>query len=292
MKKYWMIVVAACCSASLAVAGAGGGSGSDMSAADGLIQFEPPQVRGCVAARVDVPADKMVVGVRWYNGSSVGALPKILVATGNGLAPPAYGEAVALAEDVQGQEQEWSNVVFASPVASESGTLFIIVEYPANYAAPVEGSALGVGYADEAAAYPYFVSGDGEMWIRVSSRCRVLLEPVLADRIPGAVALRGPAEDGRDIPLEKLGLYAAPNPFNPQTSIALYLKSASVGELRVYDVRGRLVTELYSGPLAQGPNNFTWKGIDSAGRAVSSGAYWVQARTSDQSLTIKVLLLR
>jgi flagellar hook assembly protein FlgD len=65
-----------------------------------------------------------------------------------------------------------------------------------------------------------------------------------------------------------------------------------VGELKVYDIRGRLVTELYSGPLAQGPNNFIWKGIDSAGRAVSSGAYWVQARTSDQSLTIKVLLLR
>jgi hypothetical protein len=107
-----------------------------------------------------------------------------------------------------------------------------------------------------------------------------------------ALAKRGPKEDNSDIPMEKLGLYAAPNPFNPQTSIALYLKSASAGELKIYDVRGRLVTELYSGPLAQGPNNFTWNGLDSAGRAVSSGAYWVQARTSDQLLSIKVLLLR
>lgn len=201
-------------------------------------------------------------------------------------------------QDVQGQNQGLSETAFSSPVASETGTIFIIVEYPPNYAAPAEGPALGVGYvreyadAGKQAANPYFVTGDGETWIGVSSRCRVLLDPILADRTSEAVVFSGPAKAKQDIPVQKLGLYAAPNPFNPQTTIALYLKGASAGDLKIYDVRGRLVTVLYTGPLVQGANSFTWNGRDSAGRGVASGAYWVQARTSDQSVTVKVLLLR
>jgi flagellar hook assembly protein FlgD len=92
--------------------------------------------------------------------------------------------------------------------------------------------------------------------------------------------------------LGKLGLYAAPNPFNPQTKIALYLKQADVGVVRIYNIRGQLVTELYQGSLVQGENSFVWDGRDSAGRGAASGAYWVQARTTDQTHTVKVLLLK
>ena len=118
------------------------------------------------------------------------------------------------------------------------------------------------------------------------------MEPGLANRIPGFVALRGPEPVSQDIPVAKLGLYAAPNPFNPQTTITLYLKEATSGDIRIYDVRGRLVAEMYRGPLSAGANSFVWQGKDTAGRSVASGAYWVQARTGDQSLTMKVLLLR
>jgi FlgD Ig-like domain len=220
------------------------------------------------------------------------------VANGNGYAPPPYSEAVSVAEEVQGQEQGVSEAAFSSPIASETGTMFVIVEYPSNYEAPAGGAALGVGYAREPGdpakrpVYPYFVTGDGETWISVSSRCRVLLDPILADRTDEAVVFRGPDKAKRAIPIQEFGLYAAPNPFNPQTTVALYLKAASTGDLRIYDIRGRLVTVLYTGPLVQGANSFTWDGRDSAGRGVASGAYWVQTRTSDESLTVKVLLLR
>jgi len=136
------------------------------------------------------------------------------------------------------------------------------------------------------------VTGDGDNWIKVSSKCRILLEPILAERIQGKVALIDLEEHAFDKPLEKLGLYAAPNPFNPQTKIALYLKKAGVGAVRIYNIRGQLVTELYQGSLVQGENSFVWDGRDSAGRGAASGAYWVQARTTDQTLTIKVLLLK
>lgn len=268
---------------------AGAGATGDAVAAAGLIQFDPPQAKGCVAVRVAVPEDKMLTGLRWYNGTSAVAFPRVLVASGRELAPPPYSDAVVMAEVVVGQQEAWSEITFAAPIASESEALFVVIEYPANYTPPAQGTALGVGYAQDDASYPYFVSGDGETWIRIASGCRVLLEPVLADRVRDARALKGIALNGS---AEKLGLFAMPNPFNPQTKIELSLAAAASGDLRVYDVRGRLVVELHRGALAEGVNTFTWNGRDSGGRPVASGPYWVQARTPDQSLTKKVLLLK
>lgn len=271
---------------------AGGGGGGSLTV-EGLIQFAPPQVQGCVAVRVEVPEDKMVTGVRWYNGTAAVAFSNILVASGTDLAPPPYDEAVAMAGNVQGQECAWSTAMFVAPVASESGTLFIVMEYPTNYAPPATGTALGVGYAQQESQYPHFVTGDGQDWIRIATRCRVMLEPILADRIPGVVALRGPMSTQTPSVTEgRLGLFAAPNPFNPQTKIELSLAAATTGDLRVYDIRGRLVVELHRGAFVQGVNTFTWNGRDAGGRAVATGAYWLQARTVDQSLTKKVLLLK
>lgn len=290
-KKLVLNILLACWGATAWAVGGGGGAPAVESA--GLIQFDPPQVRACVAVRIEVPEDKMVTGVRWYNGSGTEAFPRILVASGSQLAPPPYGEAVALAEGVVGLEGAWSSAVFAAPVASESGTLFVLIEYPPDYAPPAEGAALGIGYAQAAAVYPHFVSGDGLNWVRIAMHCRILLEPVLADRLPGIVTLRSPESESPTVEIvERRGLFAAPNPFNPQTKIELSLATATTGSLRIYDVRGRLVVELHRGAFARGANTFVWNGRDSRGRAVASGAYWVQAHTDDQSLTKKVLLLK
>jgi hypothetical protein len=292
MSRIILVAVLACGWSMAAMAGSGGSSGGGAVVADGLVQFEPPQPLGCIAVRIDVPADKMVVGMRWFNGTTGGAFPNVLAASGSADAPPSHSVAVTVAQDIAGSEQEWSAVQFATPVASESGTLFLIVEYPADYAPPAAGPALGVGFAHEQATYPYYVSGDGESWIRVASACRVLLEPLLADRIPGVLALSETWKADASIPLERSGLLATPNPFNPQTTIALYLKQAGVGDVRIYDLRGHLVTELYRGSLSAGENRYLWDGRDRGGRGVASGAYWVQARTSDQVRTLKIMLLR
>jgi hypothetical protein len=293
MNRILCVAVLVCGWSLAAMAGSGGTGGAGAVAADGLLQFEPPQSLGCVALRVDVPADKMVVGMRWFNGTA-GRMPsrECWPARAAPTSPPPQSAAVPVAENIVGSEQEWSAIQFATPVASESGTLFLVVEYPADYAPPAEGPALGVGFAQDQATYPYFVSGDGENWIRVASACRVLLEPMLADRIPGVLALSEPRKVDAAIPLERSGLLATPNPFNPQTSIALYLKQAGVGDVRIYDLRGHLVTELYRGPLNAGENRYLWDGRDRSGRGVASGAYWVQARTPDQVHTLKIMLLR
>jgi hypothetical protein len=178
-------------------------------------------------------------------------------------------------------------------MATSSGSLFFVIEYPANYVPPSTGAALGVGYAQEDAQYPYFVTGDGQTWIRIATNCRILLEPILLDRLPGVLELnQAQVGESPQAPIARLGLFAAPNPFNPQTKIELSLAAATNGDLRIYDVRGRMVVELYRGAFAQGANAFVWNGRDAQGRAVASGAYWVQARTEKKLLTKKVLLLK
>ena len=269
------------------------GSGIPTTSADGLIQFEPPQPRGCVAVRVYVPEDKMVTGLRWYNSAATEAFPKFLVASGAKLSPPPYGEAVVIADSVRGLDNQWSTLMLANPVATSSGSLFFVTEYPANYVPPSTGTALGVGYAQEDAQYPYFVTGDGQTWIRIATNCRVLLEPILVDRLTGVLELnQAQIDESPPAPVARLGLFAAPNPFNPQTKIELSLAVATTGELRVYDVRGGLVVELYRGAFLQGANSFVWNGRDGQGRGVASGVYWVQARTDDKLLTKKVMLLK
>ncbi len=272
-----------------AIAMGAGSGGSTTISADGLIQFDPPQAVSCIAVRVEVPEDKMITGLKWYNGSGSQAFPRILIASGNGFEPPAYDQAVMVAQDVQGQEQAWSEVAFTSPIASQSGTLFIVIEYPEGYTPEPGQPVLGVGYANRETANHYFVTGDGQKWFKVTSRCQVLLEPMLADRTPGVIEKRGGQGSGDEL---KLGLFVAPNPFNPETKIELNLPAAVSGDVRIMDIRGRVVADLHHGALAQGANTFVWQGRDNAGRVVASGVYWVLAQTTDQKLVRKILLVK
>jgi hypothetical protein len=260
--------------------------------ADGLIQFDPPQAVSCVAVRVEVPEDKMVTGIRWYNGNGTNAFPQVLVASGSGFAPPAFTEAVVIAQNVQGNESGWSELEFSEPVASQSGTLFILMQYPENYTPPETGTALGVGYATAKSTSHFFVTGDGETWLKVSMECQVLLEPVLAARLPGVLEKSKQETREGELPAHKIGLFVGPNPFNPAAIIKLYLPESTSGSVKVFDIRGRLVVELHNGVLAKGENNFIWTGRDSKGRGQASGAYYVKAEAGEQTWTHKLMLIK
>ena len=62
--------------------------------------------------------------------------------------------------------------------------------------------------------------------------------------------------------------------------------------VKIFDIRGYLVAELYRGTFARGQNTFTWQGRDDSGQAVASGVYLVSAETDDQKLTKKLLLIK
>ncbi len=64
-----------------------------------------------------------------------------------------------------------------------------------------------------------------------------------------------------------------PNPFNPRTTISFALPQAGHANLRILDLRGRLVRTLVTEDLPAGRHARIWDGTDTSGRPVASGVY-------------------
>ena len=76
---------------------------------------------------------------------------------------------------------------------------------------------------------------------------------------------------------ERLRLQAAPNPFNPSTTIRYAIELPGLVKISVFDVAGRHVRTLVSRRhLSAGTHTVTWNGTDDAGRAAASGVYIVR----------------
>ncbi len=68
-----------------------------------------------------------------------------------------------------------------------------------------------------------------------------------------------------------------PNPFNPAVVLPLELATdAAKVSLRVYDVLGRRVRQVWQGPLGAGSHRFVWDGRDESGKSVAAGVYVYQ----------------
>jgi hypothetical protein len=84
-----------------------------------------------------------------------------------------------------------------------------------------------------------------------------------------------------------------PNPFNPSTSISFSLREESNVRIRVFDVRGRLVSELTNNVYAADKNHtITWEGMDYSGRSCSSGIYFIRMDADGFTATRKAVLVK
>jgi hypothetical protein len=87
-------------------------------------------------------------------------------------------------------------------------------------------------------------------------------------------------------------LPAAPNPFNPRTTLAFDLPRAGAARLEIYAVDGRLVTTLVDGPLPAGRHIAVWDGRDDSGNDVASGVYFARLRAGGTESRARLVLLR
>jgi hypothetical protein len=78
-----------------------------------------------------------------------------------------------------------------------------------------------------------------------------------------------------------------PNPFNPSTTIHFSLPEATLVDLMVYDVSGRLVARLSDGWKQAGTHEVTFDGSN-----LASGLYIYQMRAGDFEATGKMLLMK
>ncbi len=83
-----------------------------------------------------------------------------------------------------------------------------------------------------------------------------------------------------------------PNPFNPETTIQFGLPQAEQVSLKIYDINGKLVRDLFTGMKDAGTHTLLWNGRDNAGQKVSSGVYFYYFKADEFSQTNKMILMK
>lgn len=87
-------------------------------------------------------------------------------------------------------------------------------------------------------------------------------------------------------------LYNVPNPFHGATTIQYALGQAGWASLRIFDVAGRQVRNLTTGPVGAGTHRIAWDGTDDAGNAVPAGIYLCRLATGGPAQVHHLVLTR
>ena len=83
-----------------------------------------------------------------------------------------------------------------------------------------------------------------------------------------------------------------PNPFNPSTKITCNLPRRGPVRITVYDLLGRVISELVDGVKEAGTYSVEWNARDRAGRDLASGLYVARIQFSQFTKSAKMVLLR
>ena len=85
---------------------------------------------------------------------------------------------------------------------------------------------------------------------------------------------------------------AYPNPFNPTTTINFNLSNSQNISVKIYNIMGQEVKELFSGFKTAGIVSLVWDGKDIRGEQVSTGVYFCNIRSEDKQQTVKMTVLK
>ena len=95
------------------------------------------------------------------------------------------------------------------------------------------------------------------------------------------------------MPDSVLAAIAAPNPFNPTTTLHIQLPASGPVSLTIYNIAGQVVRTLWDDhELEAGYHTIDWDSRDQQGHPATSGVYLYQLRTSKQILLNKMVLIR
>jgi len=83
-----------------------------------------------------------------------------------------------------------------------------------------------------------------------------------------------------------------PNPFNPTTAIDYQIPAAGMVSLQLFDVQGRVVRTLVNEEQNPRVYRVIWNGRNDRGEEVAGGIYFYRLTTSQNTKTLKLLLLK
>jgi len=94
------------------------------------------------------------------------------------------------------------------------------------------------------------------------------------------------------LPTEFTVLDAFPNPFNPSTTITYGLNMDSQVSIAIYDVTGKLITNLLNMEQTLGWHSTIWNGKDNKNNQVPAGIYLGKVTSNNTTKTTKLMFLK
>jgi len=169
---------------------------------------------------------------------------------------------------------------------SDGGTGKTTVEMK-NIATYTDLTIYGVGIAWDFVGNPFDDTEDEDIWD---------IDSTTLNGYPFLTSISLPVGNGEDVSSVQLSTITLkqnfPNPFNPTTTISFSIPLNSKAELAIYNIEGQKVKSLVNTYLYKGEHSFTWNGNDETGKSVGSGMYFYKLKTSESTLTRKMLLLK
>jgi hypothetical protein len=104
----------------------------------------------------------------------------------------------------------------------------------------------------------------------------------------GVVAVEPPAVSNGRLALEG----GRPNPFVSMTALRFTIARAGQVDLRILDVKGRLVRRIESGTLNAGAYTRSWDGLDMAGLSAPAGVYFAELASVEGRATTRLVRMR
>lgn len=110
--------------------------------------------------------------------------------------------------------------------------------------------------------------------------------------VPSLINYLTGIDDGADLPDRPRIDAVYPNPFNPMATIHFSLPQTLDVELVVFDLQGRRLATVFTGPLVAGSHAKVWRGKTDDGHDVAAGTYLVQLKAGDMTITSKATLVK
>ncbi len=265
---------------------------------DGWIGLDSTTGHGWLAIKLDFPETMALTGVAWYNNDENVVFPKVYVAAGMEFGPGDLMNAMVVHGPVSGISQGLSEVEFDLPVAASLGGLYVVFEFPegSQFTGLGIGGGAAFGCLEAEPGVSGWISGDSESWLMLDNDQHFAVEPLLVAREEG-MAVKSfweevPEDDAELERVQVAFLKYGPNPFNPRTKIQFGIPRDDRVTVEVFDIRGARVKTLVNETLPKGRHSVYWNGEDKSGHRMSSGTYLVRMKTSEVTLTKRVLLIK
>lgn len=89
-----------------------------------------------------------------------------------------------------------------------------------------------------------------------------------------------------------MGVRPRTNPARPPSTFDLFLERPATVSFTIFDIYGRLVRNLYEGPVQGGSHPFNWDGRDERGRSVGSGVYFATVTSGSGRASTRLVVVR